>query len=102
MQAERNFRWAHMSKGTFSDIAAQFLHTFLKKHGTESTLNDLTGLGIICRPNHADQWTMDRSSVNQKGTFCRPSTLQTRLCADYIVNNFVSFFISYHYIFINR
>ena len=46
-------------------------------------------LGIICRPNHADQWTMDRSAVDQKGTFCRPSTLQTRLCADYIVNNFV-------------
>ena len=39
-------------------------------------------LGIICRPNHADQWTMDRSAVE----------LQTRLCADYIVNNLCHFF----------
>ena len=46
------------------------------------------GLGIICRPNHADQWTMDRSAVDLKGAFCRPSILQTRLCADYLVNNF--------------
>ena len=53
-----------------------------------------------CRP-------VDHGPVHSgpKGTFCRPSTLQTRLCADYIVNNFVSFlpmlFISYHYIFTN-
>ena len=51
-------------------------------------LLDLIGLGIICRLNHADQWTMDRSAVDQKGTFCRPSILQTRLCVDYTENNF--------------
>ena len=53
-----------------------------------SEVSSQTRLCIICRPNHADQWTMDRSAVDQKGTFCRSSTLQTRLCADFIVNNF--------------
>ena len=35
-------------------------------------------LGIICRPNPADQWTMGRSTVDLEGTFCRASTLQKK------------------------
>ena len=73
-------------------------------------------LGIICRPNHADQWTMDQSAVDLKGTFCRPSTLQIRLCVDYTVNNsdkislfmtciwlrtlFLTIFNQYYYLFL--
>ena len=45
-------------------------------------------LGIICRPNHADQWNMDRYAVDQKGTFCRPSYL-----ADQTLSPFVFLFL---------
>ena len=47
--------------------------------GTDTWLR----LGIICKLNLVDQWTMYRSAMDQKGTFCRPSTLLIRLCSLY-------------------